>query len=31
MNNAKFIIDNEDLPKKQPTQEYTQKKLFNLF
>lgn len=31
MNNAKFIIDNEDVPKKQPTQEYTQKRFFNLF
>ena len=31
INNAKFILDNKDLPKKQPTQEYTQKKFFNLF
>ena len=31
INNAKFILDNKDLPKKQPTQDYTQKKFFNLF
>lgn len=31
INNAQFILDNKDLPKKQPTQEYTQKKFFNLF
>lgn len=31
MNNAKFIIDNEDVPKKQPTQEYTQKNFLIYF
>lgn len=31
MNNAKFVIDDKDLAKKQPTQDYQNKKLFGLF
>lgn len=29
--NAKYIVENEDLRKKQPTQDYNDKKLFGLF
>lgn len=31
MNNARYIVKNEDIPKMQPTQDYKQKKLFGLF
>ena len=31
MDNATYILENKDLPKRQPTQEYKQKRFFNLF
>ena len=31
MNNAKYIIDDEDVIKKQPSQNYNTRKLFGLF